>query len=364
MRTLSLLLLASLASASSLLACGGPTAEPSTPNASSSSSASASATPTAAPPAPVASAGPTKPNDEPKADVGPAKPPEAMLPTVKVVDAGAAPRKALRYKFKAGTTEYVEMDMKMSMGMAMGAKAAPRTDLPTVRTLMRIEAKELTPEGDLRCAFSADKVDVLKDVQVDPKLRGAVEKEMAGVVGMHGRARISPRGVATETEFDLAPGASETVKGQMDTMRDAIRQMYIPFPEEEVGKGAKWDVTSRIPLGGALIDSKMAYTLTKLEADRAEADIAITMTAPPNQPMQIGALPPGATATLDGVSGTGAGKVSPSFVHLVGTSSSKISMESSFSVAMKGEKAQMKMLSDVTAASRPAKAPAVAPAKK
>jgi hypothetical protein len=39
-------------------------------------------------------------------------------------------------------------------------------------------------------------------------------------------------------------------------------------------------------------------------------------------------------------------------------------MESSFSVAMKGEKAQMKMLSDVTAASRPAKAPAVAPAKK
>jgi hypothetical protein len=279
------------------------------------------------------------------------------LPTVKVVDAGAAPKKALRYKFKAGTTEYVEMDMRMSMGMSMGGKSAPKTDLPTVRTLMRIDAKEVTPEGDLRFEFSADKVDVLKDVQVDPKLRGAVEKELTGIVGMHGRARISPRGVATETEFDLAPGASDTLKGQMDTMRDSIRQMYLPFPEEEVGKGAKWDVTSRMPLGGALIDSKITYTLTKVEADRAEADFAIAMSAPPNQPMQLAGLPPGANATLDSVAGSGSGKVSPSFARLVGTSTSKITMESSFSVTMKGEKAQMKMQSDVAAALRPGKAP-------
>jgi hypothetical protein len=348
--------------ASLLLACGGPT-EPTAPTGTPASTADATA-PASTQPADAAASTNPKPKDEPaQADVGPAKPPEIVQPTVKVTAPGAAPRRALRYKFKAGTTEYLEMDMKMSMGMSMGGKSAPKTDLPTIRTLMRIDAKEVTPEGDLRCDLSTEKVDVLDDVAVDPKLRAAVEKEMKGIVGLHGKARISARGVASETEFDLGPGASETLKSQLDTIRDSVRQMSVPFPEEEVGKGAKWDVTSRVPLGGALVDSKTSYTLTKLEADRADAEIAITMSAPPNQPMHIGALPPGATATLDSVAGTGSGKVSPSFVRLVGTSTTKIAMESSFSVTMKGEKAQMKMKSEIAAATRPGKAPAPAAKK-
>jgi hypothetical protein len=366
MRFLRPLLVASSLSlfASSLLACGGPS-EPVTPAAPDA----------APPPAPVATGTGTgagrkdvgEPADEPaKVDAAPApKPLEAMLPTVKVLEAGTAPKKALRYKFKAGTTEYVEMDMKMSMAMSMGGRGAPKVDLPTVRTTMRIDAKELTPEGDLRCTFNADKVEVLKDVQVDPKMRGTLEKDLAGLVGMHGKARISTRGVASETELELSPGAPPSLRGQLDTMRDAIRNMYVPFPEEEVGKGAKWEVTSRVPLSGAMMDTKMLYTLTKLEAESAQTDVEVALSAPPNQAMQIAALPPNASATLDSLSGKGSGKVSPSFVRLVGTGTNKLAMEAAFGVAMQGEKVQMKMQSDVVVALRPAKAPGPpAPPKK
>lgn len=326
----------------------------------------------APPPAPVASSpAPRKdvgePSDEAaKGDAAPApKPLEAMPPTVKVLEAGGAPKKALRYKFKPGSTEYVEMDMKMSMAMTMGGRGAPKVDLPTVRTVMRIDAKELTPEGDLRCTFNADKVEVLKDVQVDPKMRATLEKDLAGLVGMHGKARISTRGVASETELDLAPGAPASLRGQLDTMRDAIRNMYVPFPEEEVGKGAKWEVTSRVPLSGAMMDTKMLYTLTKLDPESAQTDVEVALSAPPNQPMQIAALPPSASATLDSLAGKGSGKVTPSFVRLVGTGNNKLSMEAAFGVAMQGEKVQMKMQSDVVVSMRPAKAPGPpAPAKK
>ena len=300
-----------------LVACGGG-AEPTAPKPA----ASAEAPPPSAAPAPTP---PPAASEVAKSDAepAPAAPSAGTAPTVKVTDAGAAPRKALRYRFKAGVTEFAEMDMKMSLAMTMGEKVAPKTELPTVRTTMRIVAKEITPEGDLRCSFNADKVEVLKDVKVDPKMREGLEKELAGLVGMHGKARISTRGVTSETEFELSPNASQALNAQMDTLRDALRQMYVPFPEEEVGKGAKWDVTSRLPVSGALVDMKLTYVLTKLEADGVQTDVQSSIDAPPNQPMRIGALPAGATATLESMSGKGTGKVSPSFVRLVSTGSNK-----------------------------------------
>jgi hypothetical protein len=283
---------------------------------------------------------------------------ESPGPTVKVTETGAAPRKALRYKFKAGVTEYAEMDMKMSLAMTMAEKAAPKTELPTVRTTMRIDAVELTPEGDLRCTFKTEKVDLLKDVKMEAKLREGLEKELAGLVGMQGKARISTRGVATETRFELPPNASPGLNAQMDVLRDAVRQMYVPFPEEEVGKGAKWDVTSRLPVNGALVDTKLAYALTRLEADGAQADVELSLLAPPNQPMRMGALP-GATATLESLVGKGSGKVSPSLSRLVSPGSNKISIESSFNVITKtGQQIQMKMQSEVAVSARAVAAPA------
>lgn len=347
--------LRSVALCFALLACGGPVPGPATPP-------EPSAKPAEPPPAPTAEA----PKDPPKKEEPPApKALEAIAPSVKVLEAGAAPKKALRYKFKAGTVEYLEMDMKMAMAMAMGGKSAPKTELPTIRTVMKVEGKEVTPEGDLRCTFYADRVEVLKDAQVPPKLRTELEKEIAGLVGMKGKSRISNRGVASETEFELPPNAPEKLKSQLDSMRDAVRQMYVPFPEEEVGKGAKWEVTSRVPLSGAMMDTKMLYTLTKVDDATANADVETNISAPANQPMQVGQLPPGATATLDSLSGKGTGKVSPSFVHLASNGQNKISMETSFSVNMGNEKVQMKMQSDVAITSRPGKAgaPAAAPKK-
>jgi hypothetical protein len=281
-----------------------------------------------------------------------------------VTEPGAAPRRALRYKFKVGVTEYLEMDMKLSLAMTMGDRAAPKTELPTVRNTIRIDAKELTPEGDLRCTFKTEKVDVLKDVQVDAKMREGLEKELAGIVGMHGKARISTRGVASESEFELAPNASPNLSAQLDNLRESIRQMYVPLPVEEVGTGAKWDVTSRLPLGGALVDTKTSYVVTKLEAEGLQADVEVSMIAPPHQTMRLGTLPAGANASLESLTGKGNGKVSLSFVRLVSTGSNKMAMDSAFGVTMGDQKIQMKMQSQIAVASRPGRAPAPAPAAK
>lgn len=312
--------------------------------------------------APSASAAAPKEQSEKPADsaaVAPLDAPkalEATLPTVKVIEAGAEPKRALRYKFKAGASETVEMDMKMSMTMAMGAQGAPKVDLPTIRTILRIDVADVSPEGDMHCTFRTEKVEVKNDAKLDSALRSKLETDLAGLIGSHGKSRVTSRGVASEMDFELPANAPATLQSQLDSMRDTMRNMYVPLPEEAVGKGAKWDVSSRVPVSGAMMDTKITYSLLSLAADSATADVKVALSAPANQPMKLAALPPGAAATLLSLQGEGTGKVTPSFVNLVGSGNNRLTMDSAFRVAMGKENVEMKMATEVAIAVRRGKA--------
>lgn len=328
--------------------------------------------PTKAPePAPTttASSAASTPAPEPvKEEPPPPKALEAKPPTVKLLEPGAAPRRALRYKFKAGASEYAVMDMKMAMTMSMADKEMPKIELPTMRATMHLETKEVTADGDAKLAFDTEKVDVLKDGKADPKLVAALEEELKGLVGIKGHATITPRGIAKDTDFELPPTASPRLKGQVDSMKDAIRNMYMPLPEEEVGKGAKWLVSSRIPLTGAMMDVAATYSLQNLTTDGAQSNVDIVLSAEPNQPLQVDGLA-GATATLDSLSGKGTGKTAPTFSKLVATGNSHVSMQLASSASLRGDKITTKVSTDVTVDIKPGKAPAPAkaapaPAKK
>jgi hypothetical protein len=286
-----------------------------------------------------------------------AEPLTAKAPTITMKGTGAAPKHALRYRFRAGATEYAQMDMTMSVAIAFGGRDAPKTSLPTIRTLMRIDAKDVSPSGDVRSEFKTEKVALLSDAKIDAKLREPLEKQLSGLVGMSGSARISSRGFASDVEFALPAHASPSLTGQLDTLRDAVRQMYAPLPEEEVGVGAKWDVSMRLPLKGAFVDVTSSYTLTKVDANGATSDIVVSMTAPPSQNMALDALPPGSKATLLDVTGKGTGTVTSAFSHLVGTGSSRVSSTSTFSVSAGSEQLEMKMVSDILVVVKPGAAP-------
>lgn len=336
-----------IATVAHVVACGGspePARPPSAP------------TPPATTPASEAPAPSAATTEAPKAPEPP-KALEAKPPTLKVLEAGAAPRRALRYKFKAGVTEYATMDLKMSMSMAIGPKEMPKIDLPTMRATMRIDAKEVTPEGDAKVTYETLKFDVVKDAKADPKVTSALEQEIGGLVGMKGRATVSPRGVTKENEFELPPSASPKLQGQMDSMRDAIKNMYMPLPEEEVGKGAKWEVTSRIPTSGAMMDMVATYTLTGLTPDGAQANVDVVLSAEPNQRLDVPGMP-NVTATLDSLSGKTTGQTSPSFTKLVGTANTKATMQLVSSASLHGDKVTTKVTSDITVGIHPTKAPA------
>jgi hypothetical protein len=131
----------------------------------------------------------------------------------------------------------------------------------------------------------------------------------------------------------------------------------VPLPEEEVGVGARWLVTTRLPLSGAAMDVRMAYTLKELRADGMRAEVDVSMSAPPGQPMKLSTLPPGTSAVLDSLSGEGGGDTSPSFVRLASEGKSHIALESVFEIHAKGQHLRMMMHTDTNVATRPSKGP-------
>lgn len=351
----------------SLAGCGGsgasppPVAPPPAPAASAEASA-ASAAPAPAASASASGSGGVESAAGAGADLAAAQ--ADSLPVTRVLEPGKAPRRALRYTFKLAP-EWLEMDLSMTMAMGMGARPGPPVHVPTVRMWTRIDPNELTPAGDVRCTFLSERVQVLDDVKVPAQMRAQLEKEMAGIVGLKGSSRISPRGVATEVEFSLPPAASDSLRKSMDSMRDAIRKMYIPLPEEEVGVGARWQTTSKMPLSGATMDVTTTYTLKELRADGMRADVDVTMTAQPKQTIKLATLPPGSTAVLESMSGQGSGKVSPGFARLAGEGTTHVTVDSAFDISFKGEHVRMTVHAETTASARPSKgAPAAKPAPK
>ena len=121
-----------------LIACGGSAPAPATP------ATPAAPPPVAAPPA----AEETGPLDE-------------RAPIVRMLVPGTAPRKRMRYQLVAGTIEYLELDMKMSIDTAfddptLGARTT-KVAIPTIRTTFKSTVTEVSHTGDApRCSLESE----------------------------------------------------------------------------------------------------------------------------------------------------------------------------------------------------------------
>jgi hypothetical protein len=308
-----------------------------------------------APPAPPATvAGAASPQEASPAS----KPADARHPgpMVTLVHAGDAPRQPLRYRFHAGTIEFLELDMRFGLAMSMNdtrlGRRQTRTEVPTMRSVFRAEILEILPHGDARIDFTWEYVRLLEDVALDPQARRTLDVQLAQLLGMHARGHVSTRGVTSELEITLPPGASAEASANIAKLQESLRTLYVPFPELPVGRGAVWDVTLQLPIAGAVANVRYHCTLTQVSSASASYGVAVTLSASP-QPMQVAA---DLTGTLDSLTGTGTGTMMVSWDHLVPTSTIEMSVDSTFTVASNAtDKVQASLHSGARVTARPGK---------
>jgi len=174
---------------------------------------------------------------------------------IHVLDAGAAPRAAIRYRWRAGMVVSEETTIEDTDT----AKGVPRPG--EVRDL-EIRAVAVDADGTLhkRSRYLADREVVAPGARPLPR-EAAARRDKTGAsfddwIDARGRSTAPERVVART-------GTSRLLFGVNDT--DAV------FPEDPIGVGARWEEdSSQMDPGGARHDTTVTFTLVALDGDHAD----------------------------------------------------------------------------------------------
>lgn len=262
--------------------------------------------------------------------------------TVELLEAGDEPRKPLRYKFEEGRKDTMMMEMKMEMELELGGTKAPKVPLPAMQMAMSIHSKEVSPEGNLRYEFKLDSASVADTPGVSPMVVSSVKSELAKMEGLSGWAEVSARGFTQDAEVNVPAGAGQQLQQVINNMRQQIRQMSSPFPEEPVGKGARWVVHMPIDTPALKLTQKATYELESIEGDTCTMKMDIVQTAPP-QEMKTPNMPPGASARLESLASTGSGNMLVDLTKPVPRSDMTAEMKMDSAISAQGQKQDMHM---------------------
>lgn len=313
-----------------VLGCGGPSSpaeEPAPPAASESADAGAtSSAPVDASVAPT----PAEAAQEPLPELGP--------PVVTLLDPGAEPRRALRFTWKK-TAESGLMDMKMGLAMSMADRPSPPPmEMPTIRMRFDLKPESVTPDGALKAVFELKKVQLLADRPLPDELKKEMETVLQKLAGLRVLETISSRGIVQETSVEAPADLPPQVQQMVENMKDSLRNVSNPFPEEPVGKNAKWEVKTVVD-GTVRLVQTATVTLDDVKDKQVSLSVGLVQTAP-KQPMRSSTpLPNGAKMMLESHVGTGSGKTKVALDGLVPTSTVKVDVQDE-SVVMVGDERQ------------------------
>jgi hypothetical protein len=259
--------------------------------------------------APDASAATQPPLPPPVAFDSGAPAPNGATARVRLVDPGKEPRQALRYTWRVGQHERLMMELRTAASTEAGGTTTPEIALPPVHIGVAIDPLSVSPEGDLSYAWRVVSTQVESSGAPAAPMADGMREEVAAVVRLTGSATVNPLGLTTSLTVDVAslPEAGAGGSGQMiEQVRQTLRDLAAPFPEEPVGAGARWEKLSQLSSRDAHLTQTDAYTLLALTRTGGTIDDVLAQTAP-SQPLPT----PGAAnvqARMDSMLASGDGK--------------------------------------------------------
>jgi hypothetical protein len=271
-------------------------------------------------------------------------------PAVALENAGAQPRQPLALRLTAGSTAKVAMVNKLTLKVAIGGQAAPTGVVPGTRTVITERVDKVGPDGTGTFSVSYSDAAVVPTPGVDPAVAQATQAGIEPMNRVRGTATVSPTGEVTNVAFDSTSFSDPTLKGLLDSMTSQLGSLSAPFPQEPVGAGARWTVTSTATITGMTMTTTTRYTLRSRSGDRYELDTVQDAVAVPG-PVAFPGMPAGAQVSVTKFTIKSTGQVSGDLTrHLPTKSSLKGSGEGAFAMTIGSEKVSMtqNMTMDIT----------------
>ncbi len=259
---------------------------------------------------------------------------------VKLLSAGAEPRRVLRLQPQPGqlqtTTTTLKMDMDMGLGQPM--------NMPAIIMPMEVTVKNVSADGDITYEIVIGDVSVAVDPDALPQVAEAMKASLGGVKGLSGTATMSHRGFSKDSDSMLPSDADPQMRQALSQLQETWSNIAAQLPEEAVGVGAKWEVRQPLKSQGMTVNQTATYELLSLDGDRLSTAITMTQSAS-NQKIQNPAMPQ-MKLDVTKLTGSGRGNMTLDLGQVMPlTASLQAQTEMSLSVDLGGQKQRMTMKS-------------------
>lgn len=276
---------------------------------------------------------------------GPESATSASDAQVKLLEAGAEPRKVLRLKPKPGDQQTLVLTIKTGMSMKLGDIPDQKMKLPAMEMTINTTVKEVSSDGDITYEVKFLDGSVAEDAEVMPQISEGMKASLANLKGTSGTAKMSSRGVGKELDIKAPEGADAQTKQALEQVKQSVASLGAPFPVEAVGIGAKWEAKIPFQSQGMKIDQTVVYELTALEGESITAKSTITQTAA-NQKIQSPAMP-ALKLDLTKMEGHGTGEITLELSKIIATdAAAEIHSDLSMAMDTGGQKQTMAMKLD------------------
>lgn len=258
--------------------------------------------------------------------------------TVTLLEPGAEPREALRFRPEAGTMSTAAMSMRMSVRQQLSGMQMPETKIPSSNIVIDLAVTDVEDDGDIHYTMKVTKVDVADEPGVMPQVSAAMRQSLAGLVGLEGSFVMDDRGLVKQADFHAQPGMNAAAQQQLGSIRESIRQMSVPLPEQPIGIGAKWQTETLTNPSGFDLKQKTTYELVSRDGNAMTLNAEIEQTA---DPQELESPAPGVSMRLASFSSTGTGQVSMMLNRIMPTRSSmQAESDVTMTVKMNGQQQQ------------------------
>lgn len=217
---------------------------------------------------------------------------------VELLDPGAEPRRPLAIDAGAGARQSVEVEVGMTMGLDLDGESIPAETIPATSTTLDFELLEHSHESRVLSRVvlaGAAIVDLGSDLERLKMVNSQFQRQdpvgRKGTI-LHGRNR----GVV-EVDFPIPAGASPILRHYFGNVRQALRQLTVPLPDEPIGAGARWSASEPLEMTGMRLTQNANYELKELAEDRAVVAVQADLYAEP-QLLELPNMPPGARCEL------------------------------------------------------------------
>jgi len=195
--------------------------------------------------------------------------------SIRVIDAGAAPRAPLRYRWDASANREVVVEARLtSRRLADGAWSAPMPIAP-IREGFGLITQPLAG-GGARLSFRGAVAEVVagKDAAAAARATEYLATYRALLEHRRGDAPLDDRGQLGAPAFADAPPASSNDRA-VDEVTQRWLEAAVPLPEPAIGKGARWRVVTALRAGAAVVKQTADYALVEARPDRWIIDVDV-----------------------------------------------------------------------------------------